>query len=131
MSAAVALEALRLYEEFDILGHVKLNAPILQDGLRGLAAHPLVGDVRGLGFIGGVELVRNKERKLPFDPAANIGLFAERACESRGVILRALGDTLAIAPPLVAAATDLEAILETLARALDHTLRHAKNSALL
>jgi 4-aminobutyrate---pyruvate transaminase len=74
--------------------------------------------------------VRDKERKVPFDPAANIGLFAERACESRGVILRALGDTLAIAPPLVASAPDLEAILETLALALDDTLSYAKNGGL-
>jgi 4-aminobutyrate---pyruvate transaminase len=131
VSTAVALEALRLYEELDILGHVERNAPILQDGLRRLAGHPLVGDVRGHGYIGGLELVRDKERKAPFDPATNIGLFAERACERHRMILRALGDTLAIAPPLVASAPDLEAILETLALALDDTLSYAKNSGLL
>jgi 4-aminobutyrate--pyruvate transaminase len=131
VSAAVALEALALYEELDILGHVERNAHILQEGLRGLAAHPLVGDVRGLGYIGGLELVRDKERKAPFDPAANIGFFAERACESRGVILRALGDSLAIAPPLVAGAPDLEAILKTLALALDDTMSYAKSRGLL
>ena len=130
VSTAVALEALRLYEELDILGHVQRNARILQEGLHGLATHPLVGDVRGLGYIGALELVRDKERKATFDPAANIGFFAERACERRGVILRALGDTLAIAPPLVAGAPDLEAILKTLALALDDTMSYAKSRGL-
>ncbi len=129
VSAAVALEVLKLYEELDILGHVQRNAPILQNGLRRLAEHPLVGDARGIGYIGALELVRDKQNKVPFDPAANIGLFAELRCRSHGVILRALGDTIALAPPLISGAGELYAILEALALALDETIQYAKNSS--
>jgi 4-aminobutyrate--pyruvate transaminase len=131
VSAAVALEVLRLYQEADILEHVQRNAHVLQDGLRRLEEHPLVGNARGIGYVGALELVRDKERKEPFDPAGNIGLLAERACEARGVILRSLGDTIAVAPPLIAEAADLEAILATLALALDDTLNHARSHGLL
>jgi 4-aminobutyrate--pyruvate transaminase len=124
--AAVALETLRLYEELDILGHVQRNAPILQDGLRRLAEHPLAGDARGMGYMGALELVRDKESKKPFAPAGALGLFFERRCLAHGVILRALDDTIAVAPPLIADAADLEAILAVLSRALDETLDHAR-----
>src|SRR3546814_15567277 len=50
--AAVALETLKIYEERDIVGHVRAMAPLLQDGLRRFAGHPLVGEVRGIGQIG-------------------------------------------------------------------------------
>ena len=125
VSAAVALEVLKLYDELDILGHVETNTPALQNGLRRLAAHPLVGDARGAGFMGALELVRDKASKRPFDPAAAIGLFAERRCLSHGVIVRSLGDTIAIAPPLIASATDIEAILAAIAQSLDETYAHA------
>jgi 4-aminobutyrate--pyruvate transaminase len=128
VSAAVALETLRLYEELDILEHVQSNAPVLQDGLRQLADHPLVGNARGIGYIGALELVRDKETKQPFAPVNNIGLFAERSCQSHGVILRALGDTVAIAPPLIADAAEIETILAKLALALDETLHWAKDN---
>jgi 4-aminobutyrate--pyruvate transaminase len=123
--AAVALETLRLYEELDILEHVQRNAPVLQEGLRRLAEHPLVGDARGIGYIGALELVRDKRSKKPFSPAGAFGLFFERSCRAHGVILRALGDTIAVAPPLIAEAADIEAILAVLSRALDETLEYA------
>ena len=128
VSAAVAIETLRLFDELDIPGNVKRNAPILQEGLHLLSKHPLVGDARGKAFIGAVELVRNKDTKEAFDPAADIGLFVERRCLSHGVILRALGDTIAIAPPLIADDGAIETILEKLAVALDETLLYAKRN---
>ncbi len=128
VSAAVALETLKLYEELDILENVQRNAPILQNGLRRFAEHPLVGDARGIGYIGALELVRDKGAKEPFAPAANIGLFVERSCQSHGVILRALGDTIALAPPLIADAADIESILAKLELALDETYAYAKRN---
>src|SRR5262249_55673927 len=59
VSAAVALEALNIYEERDILSHVRRVGPLLQQGLRRLADHPLVGEVRGVGLLGALELVRD------------------------------------------------------------------------
>ncbi|MGO8955538.1 MAG: aminotransferase [Rhodomicrobium sp.] len=131
VSAAVALEVLRLYEELDILANVQRNASVLQEGLRRLAEHPLAGNARGLGYIGALELVRDKESKQAFAPAAELGLFAERSCLSHGVILRALGDTIAVAPPLIADAAEIEEILAVLALALDETLGYAKQNGFL
>jgi 4-aminobutyrate--pyruvate transaminase len=73
VSAAVAREAIAIYEEEDIVGHVRAVSPCLQDGLGELSAHPLVGEVRGIGLIAGVELVRDKATGAPFDAALGVG----------------------------------------------------------
>lgn len=123
--AAVALETLNIYEEVDILGHVRATAPVLQDGLRALADHPLVGEVRGLGLVGALEIVRDKATKTGFSPQTNIGLHVERLCQEDGVILRALGDALTFAPPLVTEPDTIEDILAVARRALDRALDDA------
>jgi 4-aminobutyrate---pyruvate transaminase len=118
---AVALEALNIYRERNILEQVRRVAPRLQEGLRRFADHPLVGEVRGIGLIGGVELVQDKASKAPFDPKQGVGaLFAQRALEN-GLILRALGDTLALCPPLVISAAEIDEILRRFGRALEET----------
>ena len=124
--AAVALEALKIYEETDIVGHVRAVAPLLQEGLRGYAGHPLVGEVRSIGLMGGLELVKDKAAKTPFPPELNVGLFIERRCQEHGAILRALGDTLTAAPPLIIEPSEIEQILRIIGRALDETHDHAR-----
>ncbi|MFO1149456.1 MAG: aminotransferase [Alsobacter sp.] len=119
VAAAVALETLKLYEELDILAHVRRLAPVLQAGVRSLADHPLVGEARGTGLLGGWELVEDKAAKRPFPGSANAGLLVERACQSRGVILRALGDVICTAPPLVSTPDDIARIIEVCGEALD------------
>src|SRR5258708_37730806 len=71
--AAVALETLKLYEERSILDHVRKVAPHFQAGLRRLESHPLVGEVRGIGLIAGVERVQGKAPKPACDPRSGIG----------------------------------------------------------
>ncbi len=129
--AAVALETLAIYEETDIVGHVKALAPNLQDGLRAFADHPIVGEVRGMGFVAGIELVRDKSKKESFDPKASVGLFIERRCQEHGVILRALGDTLTVAPPLIANEVEIAEILQVVGVALDETLDHVRREKLM
>jgi 4-aminobutyrate--pyruvate transaminase len=124
--ATVALEALKIYEETDIVGHVRAVAPLLQEGLRGYAGHPLVGEVRSIGLMGGLELVKDKAAKTPFPPELNVGLFIERRCQEHGAILRALGDTLTAAPPLIIEPSEIEQILRIIGRALDETHDHAR-----
>ena len=119
VASAVALETLKLYEELDVLGNVRQLAPLLQAGVRSLADHPLVGEARGTGLLGGWELVQDKASKTPFPSSANAGLLVERACQSRGVILRALGDVICTAPPLVSTSSDIERIIEVCREALD------------
>jgi 4-aminobutyrate---pyruvate transaminase len=118
---AVALETLRIYEERDIIGHVRAVAPRLQEGLRRFAGHRLVGEVRGVGLLAGVELVSDKATKAPFEAKVGAGaMFAARAQE-HGLILRAMGDSVALCPPLVITAGEIDEMLRRFGKALDDT----------
>ncbi|MEO0036117.1 MAG: hypothetical protein RLZZ501_2140 [Pseudomonadota bacterium] len=118
VSAAVAVETLKIYAERDILAHVGRVGPRLQDGLRGFANHPLVGEVRGIGLIGAVELVADKATKAAFDPARGIGAALVARAQQHGLILRAMGDAVAFAPPLVISEDEIAEMLTRFARAL-------------
>jgi len=101
VACAVALETLRIYEERDIVGHVRTVAPAFLDGLAAYAGHPLVGDVRGVGLIAGVELVADKATRAPFPAGAGVGMRVQAGCEAAGLIVRAIGDRIAFTPPLI------------------------------
>jgi 4-aminobutyrate--pyruvate transaminase len=101
VACAVALETLKIYEERDIVGHVRAVSPTFLDGLAAFRDHPLVGDVRGVGLIAGVELVADKASRAPFPLAAGVGLKVMQACERAGLIVRAIGDRIAFTPPLI------------------------------
>ena len=119
--AAVALEALKIYQERDIVGHVRRVAPRLQDGLRRLADHPLVGEVRGIGLIAAVELVKDKATKESFDPAGAVGLYLGKQAQKHGLIVRALGDIIAFSPPLIMTGEEIDEMLARFGKALDDT----------
>ena len=118
--AAVALEAQRIYQSDGIGARVQAIAPHFQRRLRALAEHPLVGEARGTGLIGAVELVRDKRSKLNFDPALKLGAWVKaRACE-HGLIVRALGnDTIALCPPLIINDAQIDDLFDILGRTLD------------
>jgi 4-aminobutyrate--pyruvate transaminase len=121
VAAAVAREAIRIYEEEDFPARVRrLEAPFL-GGLRELASHPLVGEVRGKGLLAGIELVRDKATHEPFARNQKIGAVCAAICEKHGLILRAIGDTLALCPPLVISEAEIAELLKRLRVALDET----------
>ena len=119
--AAVAVETLKIYEERDIVAVVRSVMDHFQAGLRSFADHPLVGEVRGVGLLGGVELVRNKETREPFDPPGAVGAFAAKRSEAHGLINRAIVDTLAFSPPLIITAEEIDEMFAAFAKALDDT----------
>ena len=119
VAAAVALETLKIYHERDIVGHVRRIAPEFQAALLALADHPLVGQARGVGLIGALELVADKADKTPFDPALTVGAKAAKAAQDNGVILRAMGDTVAFAPPLIIEPADIRLMFDRVRTALD------------
>ncbi len=131
VSCAVALKTLEIYESDRILDHVRSVAPALQNGLRRLAAHPLVGEARGVGLIGAIELVRDKASKEAFAPTAGIGAKAATACQRHGVITRAMGDSLAFSPPLIIDARQIADLLDRVHLALDETLSLAKRDGVV
>jgi len=129
--AAVALETLAIYQERDLLAHVRRVAPVLQDGLRAMADHPMVGEARGVGLIGAWELVRDKATKAGFDPKAAVGAQLVKNAQRRGAIVRVLpGDIIAFSPPLVIEEHELRELLAHATAALDDTWQWAKASGL-
>jgi len=122
VAAAVALETLAIYEERKILDHVRAVAPRLQDGLRSFKDHPLVGDIRGIGLIGAIEMVENKDTHQNFSPKHAIGPYLAKRAEHYGVILRAMtGDTIAFSPPLIISEEEIDSMLTAFGKALDDT----------
>ena len=101
--AAVAIETLKIYDELNIVEHVRTVGAHMQAELhRRFADHELVGEVRGIGLIGAIELVQDKATRTNFAPAAKIGARLTKLGEEHGVIGRALSnDTLAFSPPLI------------------------------
>ena len=112
--AAVAIEALKIYDEIGIVEHVRTVGPVLQSELRRrFADHPLIGEVRGIGMIGAIELVEDKATRRNFPPAAKIVQRLVKQCEAHGVIARALpGDSMAFSPPLVMSQAEVMTMLD-------------------
>lgn len=117
--AAVALETLKIYEERDMLGHVRKVAPAFQAGLQGFAGHPLVGEARGVGLMGAIEVVADKATKRAFDPAEKVGARIAKAARQHGLIVRAMGDSIGFSPPLVISAAEIAEMFARFGRALD------------
>jgi len=121
VSCAVALETLAIYQERDLLGHVRALAPLFQAGLRRFAHHPLVGEVRGVGLIGAVELVADKATRRPFDPKLGVGARLVQFSHQHGAILRPIGDSIGFSPPLIIGAEEVDDLLSRFGRALEDT----------
>ncbi|WP_419693299.1 aspartate aminotransferase family protein [Mesorhizobium muleiense] len=122
VSAAVGLECLRLYED-SLLENGRKAGKRLMEGLRSLADHPLVGDVRGRGMLAAIELVTDKERKTPLPAAADPGRRIFERAWVNGLVLRAFNSgILGFAPPLCCTDDDIDGILERTRMTLDQTL---------
>jgi 4-aminobutyrate--pyruvate transaminase len=130
VACTVALETLNIYQERKILDHVRQVGPRFQRRLHDLAVHPLVGETRGIGLIGALELVRDKASKAAFAPAAGVGLLAAEIAQEEGLILRAMGDSLALCPPLVTTEAEIDEIFDYLTRALERAQRELKQRGL-
>ena len=129
--AAVALETLKIYEERDIVGHVRRVGPRMQAAIRSYADHPLIGDARGIGLIGAVEVVRDKASKQSFDPKAGVAAYLVRRAQHHGAILRNMpGDVVAFSPPLIISETEIDEMMTCFGRALDDTWSMVKDKGL-
>ena len=131
VAATVALEAIAIYEERNILDHLRRVGPGFREGLRRFADHPLVGEVRGVGLIGGVEIVQDKASRKPFAPSDGVGPYLSDKLQEHGVITRVIGDTAAFAPPLIITADEIGEMLDSLGQALDETADWAAGRGLL
>jgi 4-aminobutyrate---pyruvate transaminase len=103
----------------------------MQAGLRKFADHPLVGEVRGVGLIGAVELVADPASKAPFAPAEAVGPYLVKRAHHHGLIVRPLGDSIAFCPPLIITEAEIDMMLGRFALALDDTFAMVRERGLL
>jgi len=121
VSAAVALETLRIYEEMDLLGHVRRSGAYLRKELAKFAEHPLIGDVRGVGLMCGLEIVQDKASRTPYAPVGRVGALIDQLAKNRGLILRVIGDRVVFTPPLIIDEAEIDEMLRRFRGALDDT----------
>lgn len=128
--AAVAVETLKIYDEMDIASHVARVAPAMQERLHALADHPLVGEARGTGLIGALELVKSKETRENFDPS--VAAYCGDRCLDHGLILRAAaGTSVAACPPLIITEDEIHQMFDRFKLALDDTWDYVNKEQLL
>jgi putrescine aminotransferase len=125
VGCALALENLRIMEDEGVIRRVRDTlAPHLARGFNALMDHPLVGLTETLGLVAGLVLVKDKTSYGAFDEKIGAGMICRRHCFEQGVVMRAVGDRMIIAPPLVMTTDEIDRMLATIRRALD--LTHAE-----
>jgi 4-aminobutyrate--pyruvate transaminase len=125
VAAAVAVETLKVYEEMDLLARVRETEPVLQEGIRHFADHPLVGEATGIGMLAVAELIEDRATKKAFDPARKIGPYLVERAKEHGLIVRAMGDRIAFSPPLIIEPDQIRDMFAMFSKALDETTEWA------
>ena len=136
VACAVALANIRLIREQRLVEHVRDDVgPYLADAFAALKQHPLVGDAETCGLMGALLLVKTKTADpkdcAPFPDEVEIGMVCRSHCFREGVIMRAVGDRMIIAPPLVITRAQIDQMIELIRRCLDLTLADAKANSWL
>ena len=126
VACAVALANIRLLQRDRIVETVHDDTgPYLAQQFATLAAHPLVGEVQTCGLMGAVQLVKDKSTGALFDPTLEIGMVCRGHCFGNGLIMRAVGDRMIVAPPLVITRAQIDEMMALIRRCLDLTLADA------
>lgn len=121
VATAVALENLKIIDERGLIPHAAEMGEVLRQELHALADHPLVGEIRSVGLIAGIELVADKATRAPFDPLGRAGAYAYERAHEHGLILRGIQDTIAFCPPLIITAAQVRDMVARFSRVLDDT----------
>jgi 4-aminobutyrate--pyruvate transaminase len=118
LGCAVGVKTIEIYQKRDIVGKVRALMPTFERRLNAVAEHPLIGEVRFSGLVGGAELVADKATKRSFDPKKGVGPQMAKLLENHGVILRAIGDTIAFCPPMIITEAELNELFDRFELAL-------------
>lgn len=118
--AAVALETIRILQDEKIIENVRDNlAPYLKERWSTLESHPLVGQARSLGLVGALELVKNKKTRERFSTKGATGALVRDYCVKNGIVMRAVGETMIISPPLVITRDEIDELVTKARKSLD------------
>ena len=118
-------------EERDLFAHAAKVGEQMQARLKSLENQELVGEVRGVGLIAAVELVKQADPRKPFKASDGVGAYCAQACMDEGVILRNMGDAMAFCPPLVITEDQIDELCSKFERALAKTTDWVKREGLL
>jgi len=122
-ACAVAAANIRILRDEGIIDRVRTETgPYLQQQWATLADHPLVGEVRGLGFLGALEIVADKDTRAQFEPSGTTGPLCRDIAADLGLVMRAVGDSMIISPPLIMSKEQIDELVELAGKALDKTL---------
>jgi putrescine aminotransferase len=130
VACAVALANLRLIREQMLVERVRDDVgPYLAQAYARLAEHPLVGEAQTCGLMASLLLVKNKDgRGTPFPGDLEIGMVCRGHCFREGLIMRAVGDRMIIAPPLVITRAQIDEMVALIRRCLDLTLADVRSN---
>jgi putrescine aminotransferase len=122
---AVALANIELIKRDALVERVReKSGPYLARQWATLADHPLVGETRSCGLVGALELVRDKATRARFEPAGRIGTLCRDTAVNNGLVMRAVGDTMIISPPLIIDTSQIDELVALARRSLDITAEH-------
>jgi 4-aminobutyrate---pyruvate transaminase len=119
VGCAISLKTIEIYQRDKIMEHAAKMSPVFQMRLKKLADHPMVGEARGIGLIGAVELVADKATKRPFDPKKMVGAATVNAMQELGLIVRNIQDSIAFCPPLIITTDEIHEMFDMVERGLD------------
>jgi len=121
-ACAVALENIRILKDEKIIEKAKNElSPYLQKKWLALGDHPMVGEARGVGMVGALELVKDKNTKTSYPSDQNVGTICRDFCFNNGLIMRAVGDAMIICPPLVISHSEINELIDKAKLCLDLT----------
>jgi putrescine aminotransferase len=136
VACAAALANLRILRDENLVQQVREETgPYLKQQFEALSAHPLVGLAEACGFVAGLNLVRKKAPLLHdcewFDPALNVGMICRGHMFDNGMIMRAVGERMIIAPPLVTTKAQIDEMIALITFCLDQTLADLQQRGLM
>lgn len=122
-ACAVAIANIRLIQSAGLVERVRDDiGPYLQSRWLQLAAHPLVGEARMVGLMGAIELVKRKEPMERYAKEQGVGSHCRDFCIEEGLVMRAVGDTMIVAPPFILSHQEADELIDKAVKALDRTL---------
>ena len=128
VACAVAIENLKIIREENLIESSQKTSLYLEERMKEIADHPLVGEVRMKSFIGAVELVKDKDKREMFEETGVTGGICRDYCIQQGLIMRAVRDGMIFCPPLIFNNNHIDELVEKLKKALDQTHDHISKS---
>jgi len=129
VACAVALANLDLIEQQGLVQRVREDTgPYLAEQLAKLMGHPLVGEVQSCGLMAAIQLCRDAATRESFAPGVAIGMVCRRHCFDNGLVMRAVGDRMIVAPPLIMTREQVDEMCGLIRLALDRTYAEARES---